>query len=75
MDDKLKLKEKDLVEIYNIAVNKMIGLSTRSRYQQDSKMSQTYAFTCAIIMYFNSKSLLKEEIEVDEAINPKYIKD
>jgi hypothetical protein len=70
-----KLKEKDLILIYDLAVNKMLNLSTRSLYQVDTKMAQTYAFTSAVLLYLNGKGLLKEEVDVDEAIHPNYIKD
>lgn len=71
----MNINEKDLMEIHRLACNKMISLSTRSLYQLDSKMAQTYAFTCAVTMYLNGKQLLKEEVDINEAINPKYIKD
>jgi len=71
----MKINQKDLTEIHNYACDKMIALSTRSLYQLDNKIAQTYAFTCAVVMYLDKKQLLKEEIEVNEAISPKYIKD
>jgi hypothetical protein len=75
MTDKIELKEKDLIAILDIAVDNMRVLSTRSLYQLDSKLAQTYAFTSAVVLYLNSKSLLKQEVVVDENISAKYIKD
>jgi len=71
----MKIETKELVIIYDSAVNKMITLSSRSLYQLDNKLAQTYAFTSAVVTFLNSKKLLKEEVDVNEAISPKYIKD
>lgn len=72
---KLTIKEKEIVEIYNLAVNQMTALSTRSLYNLDNKQMQTYAFTKAVILFLNSKNILREEIEIDEHIHPTYRKD
>ena len=71
----MKLIESDLILIYDTAVQKMISLSTRSRYQLDNKMAQTYAFTTAVAQYFNGKKLLTEEVNVDDNLDPHYQKD
>jgi len=71
----LILTEKDLLEIYSLAVNDMINLSTRSLYQTESILAQSYAFTCAVIQFLNKKELLKELITVDDKLNSNYIKD
>jgi len=70
----MKIEEKDLVVIHDMAVMSMISLSTRSAYQ-NTYMAQTYAYTCATVMFLNGKKLLTEEVIVDDKINPKYIKD
>jgi hypothetical protein len=71
----MKLTDKDLVNIHSLAVQSMIQLPSFSLYQKDTAMAQTYAFTIAVIQFLNNKQVFKEDIEVDQKLNPKYEKE
>lgn len=69
----MKIDPKNITLIHSIAAKCMTDISTRTLYKGGE--AQTYAFTCAVIMFLNGQGLLKEEVQIDENIDPKYIKD
>lgn len=69
----MKIDSKDITLIHSMACKAMTDLSGRSRYKNAD--AQTYAFAVAMIQFLNGKNLLKEEIDIDDNLEPRFTKD
>lgn len=70
----MKISEKELLQIKDLAIRSGIDLCSRSLYQ-NSELFQAYVYAKAMILFLNKNRLLIEDVDLDERIDPKYRKD
>lgn len=62
----IKLTEKDLINIHDLAIRACVSLSHRSKFHKDNSKLQSYTYAEAIISLLNSKNVLSSEVKVEK---------